>query len=188
MSRATGTGAKARYAGIGSEAVERATGRGWQAWIEALDREGAKAMTHKEIALMLREEFRLASWWAQMVTVGYEQATGARAPNQTARGFRAHASRTIAADASALFAAWHDAAARGGWLGSALEVRDAAPETRLRLASEEGGSTVEVRFTAKGARTQVVVEEEGLRDAAAVKQRKLFWREAFDRLQASLES
>src|SRR5512140_2134903 len=90
---------KARYAGIGDEAVERATGRAWAAWIETLDREDAKAMTHKEIVSMLREEFRLPAWWAQMVTVGYEQASGAREPNHAGRGARAHASRTIAANA-----------------------------------------------------------------------------------------
>ena len=149
---------KSRHAGIGNDAVERATGRGWRAWIEALDREDARTMTHKEIAQMLREEFRLAPWWAQMVTVGYEQATGARAPNQAARGFRAHASRTIAAEAGKVRSAWSE---------------------------ETPGARVQ--FNAKGARTQVVIEEEGLPDAAAVKRRKEFWRKVLDRLQASLE-
>jgi len=32
------SGSKARYAGIGSDAVERATGRSWEAWIETLER------------------------------------------------------------------------------------------------------------------------------------------------------
>jgi uncharacterized protein DUF4287 len=179
--------AKARYAGIGNEAVERATGRGWRAWIEALDREGAKTMTHKEIAVMLREEFRLAAWWAQMVTVGYEQANGARAPNQGPKGFRVHASRTIAAGSDAIFNAWNDAAVRESWLGAALELRSATPGSAARLAWKEAAPVVEVRLNAKGSRTQVVVEEEGLPDEAAVKQRKVFWREALDRLQASLE-
>jgi len=179
--------AKARYAGIGNEAVERATGRGWRAWIEVLDREGAKTMTHKEIAVMLREEFRLAAWWAQMVTVGYEQASGARAPNQGPKGFRVHASRTIAADSAAIFAALSDAAARERWLGAALDLRSATPDSAARLAWKDAASVVEVRLNAKGSRTQVVVEEEGLPDEATVKQRKVFWREALDRLQASLE-
>ena len=178
---------KARWAGIGNEAVERATGRGWRAWIEALDREGAKTMTHQEIAVMLREEFRLAAWWAQMVTVGYEQASGARVPNQGARGFRVHASRTIAAPADTVFAAWNDGSVRERWLGAALELRSATPDASARLAWKEAASLVDVRLNAKGARTQVVVEEEGLPDEAAVKQRKVFWREALDRLQASLE-
>jgi len=179
--------AKARYAGIGNEAVERATGRGWRAWIEVLDREGAKTMTHKEIAVMLREEFRLAAWWAQMVTVGYEQASCARAPNQGPKGFRVHASRTIAADSAAIFAALSDAAARERLLGAALELRSATPDTAARLAWKDAASVVEVRLNAKGSRTQVVVEEEGLPDESTVKQRKVFWREALDRLQASLE-
>lgn len=151
-------GSKARYAGIGSDAVERATGRAWEAWIEALEREGAKSMTHKEIASMLQEEFKLPAWWAQMVTVGYEQASGARAPNQGARGLRVHASRTIAADEATVRAAW---------------TQDAAG--------------ARVQFNAKGARTQVVVEEEGLPDAAAVKRRKAFWKDALDRFQAFVE-
>lgn len=159
MALSTGTGGKARYAGIGTEAVERATGRPWEAWIEALDREGAKTMTHKEIATMLREEYRLSSWWAQMVAVGYEQAIGVRVRGQRGGAFRVHASRTIAAEAPKVRAAW-----------------------------SEQGPGVTVRFNAKGeGKTQVVVDEEGLPDAAAVKRRKVFWREALDRLQAALE-
>ena len=178
----------ARLAGIGTEAVERATGRSWQAWIDALDREGAKAMTHKEIALMLRDEYRLAPWWAQMVTVGYEQASGARAPSQTARGFRAHASRTIAADAATLFAAWSDASTRAGWMGTELELRTSTPDKSARFGSKEGPSIVDVRLVAKGTRTQVVIDEEGFPDTAAVKRRRIFWKDALDRLQAAVES
>ena len=81
-----------------------------------------------------------------------------------------------------------DEAAREGWLGAAaLELRSATPETSARLAWTDGPSTVEVRVNAKGARSQVVIDEEGLPNAAAVKQRKVFWREALDRLQATLE-
>jgi uncharacterized protein DUF4287 len=181
--------AKTHYAGIGTEAVERATGRGWDAWIEALEREGAKTMTHKEIAGMLRDEFRLSTWWAQMVTVGYEQASGAREPHESARGFRAHASRTIAAEVDAVFAAWNDDATRAAWLREAeLELRSATPGKAVRLAWSAGRATVDVRLNAKGARTQVVIDEEGLASEAVVKQRKVFWREALDRLQASLET
>jgi uncharacterized protein YndB with AHSA1/START domain len=123
-----------------------------------------------------------------MVTVGYEQASGARAPNQTSRGFRAHASRTIAADAAAIFAAVEDADARAAWLDDALELRSSTPDKSARLAWKDGSSTVELRLNAKGDRTQEVIDEEGLPDAAAVKQRKVFWREALDHLQASLET
>lgn len=150
-------GSKARYAGIGSDAVERATGRAWEAWIETLEREGAKSMTHKEIAAMLQQEFKLPAWWAQMVTVGYEQASGASGGGGEARGLRVHASRTIAAQEAVVRAAW---------------------------TQDAGGASVQ--FKAKGARTQVVVDEEGLPDAAAVKQRKAFWKETLDRLQASV--
>jgi len=48
--RGTPPGRNLRLAGVGSEAVERATGKGWDEWLRVLDRAGAKTMTHKEIA------------------------------------------------------------------------------------------------------------------------------------------
>ncbi len=181
---------KPRYAGMGDDAVERATGRTWAAWIETLEREDAKAMTARELEAMLRQEFRLPAWWAQMVAAGYGQAGGARAPNHAARGLRAHASRTIAADAQRTFAAFREDAVRREWLrDAALEVRASTAAESLRMESADGPSVVGVAIRAKGAgRSQVVIDEDGLPDAAAAKRRKVFWREALDRLQGLLEA
>ncbi len=68
-----------RLAGAGTEAVMRATGRPWSEWLAVLDRAGARAMAHKDIALLLSRKFGVPDWWGQMVTVGYEQARGLRA-------------------------------------------------------------------------------------------------------------
>ena len=84
-SRAARTASSAkvmRFAGVGSEAVARATGRAWDEWLKVLDRAGAKTMPHKEIALLLSRKFDVPDWWSQMVTVGYEQARGLRAVHQ----------------------------------------------------------------------------------------------------------
>jgi hypothetical protein len=92
------SGEALRLAGIGTDAVARATGRGWDQWLALLDKAGAAAMPHKAIVAMLADRFGMPSWWRQMVTVGYEQARGLREVNQNAEGFSANASRTVQAE------------------------------------------------------------------------------------------
>ncbi|HET9469636.1 MAG TPA: hypothetical protein VFO24_00940, partial [Usitatibacter sp.] len=71
-----------RLAGVGTDAVLRATGRPWSEWLAVLDRAGARTLSHKDIALLLSRKFGVPDWWGQMVTVGYEQARGLRAAGQ----------------------------------------------------------------------------------------------------------
>ncbi len=97
--RKTAPAAAKRFAGVGNEAVFKATGRTWDEWLKALDRAGAKKMAHKDVALLLSRQFKVPNWWSQMVTVGYEQARGLRKAHQAApSGFAPpNASRTMAA-------------------------------------------------------------------------------------------
>ena len=70
----------AEWGGIRSEAVQKATGCGWDKWIKALDHEGCASMSHTEIAALVHAKWpKVGDWWSQMVTVGYEQARGLRA-------------------------------------------------------------------------------------------------------------
>jgi hypothetical protein len=178
-----------RLAGVGSEAVARATGRAWDEWLKVLDRAGAKKMPHKDIALMLSRQFAVPSWWSQMVTVGYEQARGLRAVNQKADGFAANASKTLGIPVARLFDAWSDPKARAHWLLDApVEVRRATDGKSMRMSWTLGGSSVDVGFYAKGAgKSQVAVSHSKLKSAAAVVKQKAFWGEALDRLKALLD-
>src|SRR5262245_554213 len=69
-----GGAAKRGASEIGSEAVQKATGRGWDEWFAILDSHRAQEMTHKDIAVLLHEKHGVAEWWCQMVTVAYERA------------------------------------------------------------------------------------------------------------------
>jgi hypothetical protein len=185
-----GLGAKGlRLAGVGSDAVARATGRAWDEWLKLLDRAGAKAMAHKEIALMLSRKFAVPDWWSQMVTVGYEQARGLRAVNQRTDGFAANASKTIRIAVERLYDAWSDPKVRARWLPDApLEVRRSTDGKSMRMTWTAGGSSVDVGFFSKGADKSVVqVEHARLKDAATVARQKAFWGDALDRLKALLE-
>lgn len=82
---------------ISSEAVEKATGKPWDEWIKIIDKGGGAKMTHKEIAIWLRESGNLdMDWWGQMVTVGYEFAKNRRIKGETAdSGFEIGVTKTL---------------------------------------------------------------------------------------------
>jgi hypothetical protein len=175
-------------AGISSAAVQKATGHGWNWWLKALDKAGAVKLPHPDIARMLSERLGLDSrWWAQMIAVGYEQARGLRKPNQTAMGFVASVSRTVAVPVAALYAAWEEGR-RGDWLPDAIEVRRATKNKSMRITWPDG-SGVHVNFYAKGGDKAVVAVEQGqLPDEGAVRAAKDLWNSTLDRLKTALEA
>ncbi|HXS52300.1 MAG TPA: hypothetical protein VN782_07205 [Usitatibacter sp.] len=179
-----------RLAGVGTDAVMRATGRPWSEWLTVLDRAGARGMAHKDIAMLLSRKFGVPDWWGQMVTVGYEQARGLREAGERADGFAATASRTVDAPVARLFDAWHDAQSRARWLLDApVEVRRTVDGKSMRMTWSAGGSSVAVSFQSRGpGRSQVAVEHARLKNAAAARTQKAFWAAALDRLKALLES
>ncbi len=71
-------------------AVERATHRSWNEWLQYMDSIGAKNLSHHEIATKVLEELdgkvENIGWWAQAVTVAYEQYIGHRIPGQRPDG------------------------------------------------------------------------------------------------------
>jgi uncharacterized protein YndB with AHSA1/START domain len=172
-------------AGIGDDAVRKATGRSWAQWIAALDAAGAATRNHRAIVALVSGRLGLERpWWRQMVAVGYEQAKGLRAVHQRDGGFAANASRTIGAPAAAVFAAWENARRRAAWLPDPLTIRKATAPKSLRITWSDG-THVDVEFTAKGrAKTQVAVEHSKLAGAAAVAASKAHWKEALARLAA----
>jgi hypothetical protein len=179
-----------RLAGVGKEAVQRATGRDWDEWLRILDRAGARKMSHKEIALYLSRRCAVPDWWSQMVTVGYEQARGLRDVYQHADGYAANASRTIDVTVDQLYNAWSDPRARARWLPKApVEVRRSVDGKSMRMAWKSGASRVVVNFSVKGsAKSAVHVEHGKLASVTAVTRQKTYWSAALERLKALLET
>ncbi len=183
------SGEALRLAGVGTDAVARATGKAWDQWLAILDKAGAVAMPHKAIASMLADKYGVPPWWSQMVTVGYEQARGLREAYQQGGWFAANASRTLDASVERLYGAWADPALRALWLGNApVEVTRATDGRSMRIAWTAGGQRVDVNFTPAGeGRSRVQVEHGKLRDGKAVAEKKAFWKKALERLKALLE-
>ena len=98
------------------KAVERATNRTWDEWLQFMNGIGAKNLSHHEIATKVLEELDgkvdNLGWWAQSVTVAYEQYTGHRIPGQRPDGtFQTSVSKVTKLGMQALMDKWVDFAA-----------------------------------------------------------------------------
>jgi uncharacterized protein YndB with AHSA1/START domain len=172
---------------VGDDAVHKATGRTWAQWFKALDTAGARTLAHSDIARLVFQRFRVNPWWSQMVTVGYEQARGLREKHEKAEGYSISASKTLAAPAERVYAAWNVDAERGRWLGMNLKVRSAAPPKSIRLNWSDQLSQIVVMLQPRGAgKTQVAVEHNKLKDRAECARMKTFWASALERLGAAV--
>ena len=175
-----------------SDDVVRAnTGRTWDAWFALLDGWGAVERPHPEIARWLNEERGVPGWWAQGVTVAYEQARGLRAPRQRRGGhFEVNATKTVHVPAERLYQAFADPDLRERWLpGAAFEVRTARPGKSIRANWDDGSTRLVIAFTARGqARSQVALTHERIPDAATADRLKPWWRERVADLKRVLEA
>ena len=70
---------------ISNEKIVESTGKGWNEWVETLDAWGGRDKTHAEIA-RYAHELGVSEWWAQGVTVQYEQIIQRRAVGQRSDG------------------------------------------------------------------------------------------------------
>ena len=177
-------------AGMSDEAVKERTGCGWERWVYALDHAGADRMSHREIARLVREKYKVTSWWSQSVTVGYERIKGLRTRGQGRDGtYSVNKSRTFAVPVETLFAAWNDGRLRRRWLnGATTRVRTATAPKSLRLDWAHGADRgiIAVGFTAKGrAKSSVALEHARLSDRETAARLKEYWS---DRLAALAEA
>jgi len=181
-----------KIAGISDDAVKKRTGRTWNQWFAILDKAGARKMNHPQIAAYIYKEQKLPGWWAQMVTVGYEQARGLREKHQRPEGYEISVSRVVDVPLASLFRAWQEAKQRDKWLGAKeskkLEVRRATANKSLRITWSDEKTSLEVNFYQKGkSKAQVVVQHSKLKDAEAAVKMKSYWGKTLDGLKAYLE-
>lgn len=173
-----------KIAGIGGDAAKARTGKDWEEWIAVLDKAGARKMSHKEIAAYLYDKQKIPGWWAQMVTVGYEQARGLRQKHEKAEGFEIGSSKTLDVPVAKAFAAWDDERLRRRWLkDSAFTIRKATPHKTMRITWVDSRTIVDVYFNSKGGgKSQVTVQHRKLADAKQAERMKKYWAEQLEKL------
>ena len=135
--------------GVGDDAVVSATGKTRDEWFALLDAAGAAGWKHQAIATWLARDQGVDPWWAQGVTVGYEQARGIRLPGQRQDGtFEVSVTRTIAGDIEpALRALAAVVTAQTGVEPLALNLAAKYPTARFPL---EGGEYLLASASARG--------------------------------------
>ena len=176
-----------KIAGISSEAVKKATGKGWDQWLAVLDKAKAADLSHKEIAALLKQKHHVPMWWSQMITVGYEQARGLRKVHETTDGFEISKSKTLLVSPLMAFKAWNDGKARDTWLGEKITIRKATPGKSMRITWIDGKTNVDVNFYDKGkSKCQVSVQHSKLSSAAKADKMKKYWGAALDSLEKYL--
>ncbi|HLU10218.1 MAG TPA: hypothetical protein VK003_11165 [Oceanobacillus sp.] len=121
------------------KAVERATNRSWDEWLQFMDGIGAKNLNHHEIATKVLEELEgkvdNLGWWAQSVTVAYEQYIGRRIPGQRPDGtFQTSVSKSTKLGMKALMDQW-------------VTFADGDQEVRALIAADARVSGTEKRIT-----------------------------------------
>lgn len=193
---------------VGDDAVVAATGQPRAYWFELLDAHDATSWSHKDIASWLLSAQGVDAWWAQSLTVAYEQARGRREPGQREDGtFEVSPSKSLDCSLVRAFELVADDAARATWLDPALaevragdrsEVLGSAASRSVRLAwptgavgaPEDRPGRVVVSFfqptDATGAPTgkvRVAVTHGGLRSPEDVETLRSFWKERLDALE-----
>ncbi|MGI8425110.1 MAG: hypothetical protein ACR2M4_00615 [Actinomycetota bacterium] len=166
------------------------TGRDYAAWFKMLDRWEAKGKKHSEIAGWLSSEHEVDGWWAQHLTVAFEQERGMRAPGQMADGtYSVSASKTVGVPLKRLFEAFENEAIRSRWLGDFdLEVRTARPNKSVTARWEGGKTRLTVGFYAKDAKkSRVALAHEKIPDSKQADELKTFWKERLSHLKKLLE-
>lgn len=169
---------------MSDQALIEGTGANWETWLSLLDERGAAALDHAAIARMLVREFEIDGWWAQSITIGYEQERGLREPGQRADGtYSATASKTVGAPITTAFEHVADPDAQAAWVGEVeLSQRSASPPKSVRFDVSDG-TRVYANFTAKGAeKTAVQVEIAQLASAEDTAAAKAAWKTRLDRL------
>ncbi len=192
---------------ISNEAVLKATGKDWDAWITLIDKAGAEEMSHKEIAALLTDEGHIESfWWAQTVTVGYEYAKGRRVKGQTAdAGFQLGVQKSLPIEAERLWQLLTSPEGLAIWLGNGLqgleievgvnyetaegttgEIRSVYPAEKLRLtwqpADWDNASTLQLYLLAKGDKTALRFHHEKLTGLEQREAMKRHWQQVLAEL------
>lgn len=176
---------------INTDSIHAATGRSWEDWLTFMHSVGADKLTHKEIAKKVLSELEgqdiNAGWWAQSITVAYEQHTGRRAPGQTADGFQVSTSATMPGTPETFMRRWQ------GSMDAPDTLKQAAyadgPKTTVTAkwhhwrAGFAGGSRVSVSATQKHTGTILVtIAHTKLPDAAAAALWRDYWQDALRKL------
>ncbi|WP_062948802.1 MULTISPECIES: hypothetical protein [Brachybacterium] len=159
--------------------LENGTGTSLAEWTDRLDEAGGRDLDHTAIARLLVERWDVEGWWAQGVTVAYEQVIGRRVVGQSCDGdFSASASRTVPGTPAQVRDRWDAFMTDARRDGLGLEEPSLSDTDKWRYwrAAVADGSRVSVNIAAKDeGRSTLGIEHKGLETADA----RTAWKDAW---------
>lgn len=160
--------------------IESGTGTPLATWVQRIDDAGGRDLDHTAIARLLPQRWEISEWWAQGVTVAYEQLIGRRVAGQSSGGdFAASASRTLPGDPDSVRERWDGFMnpARREALGLQQPSLSDTPTWRYWRVAVSDGSRLSVNITAKDeGRSTLGIEHKGLESAEARELWKTAWK------------
>lgn len=177
------------------DSIERGTGKSWDDWLSFLEASGASQLEHAEIADLVARELtgtiENADWWAQSVTVAFEQAIGRRLPGQRSDGtFQVSVSRATALSMESLFEARIAFAGRDERVLAMVadEPRTSGTAKRInwRTRDVEGKAITVTSEPKKNGTASLIVQLVGLPTVEANAAARSAWSDILERFVASL--
>lgn len=152
---------------MGPEALHRATGRDHEQWRGLLEAAGALEWSHAQTARWLVDEHGVDGWWAQGITVDFEQARKGRLPGQQADGtFSVSVTRTLPGARLEALAAVRAAVVAQHGEPHGENLTASQPVVRWRLA--DGTRLIAAAQQPNNSGTPVNLTLERLQDASAM--------------------
>lgn len=177
---------------MNTSAIEAATNRPWQQWVQLFEDAGAGQMDHSQIAVLALElmpaDVEQKEWWAHGTAVAFEQLAGLRVPGQTSTGdFQLSASRTVAGDKDQALDAWLELVGSRTEFGGVLIEGEASTSStdrwRYWRVSLSDGTRVVVNINDKQAGKALVGLQHSKLDSAET---VAYWRPIWKDLLAQL--
>ncbi|HWS57036.1 MAG TPA: hypothetical protein VN257_00725 [Actinotalea sp.] len=159
---------------VGETVVRTRTGRSRAEWFALLDIAGAADWTHGVVARWLVDQ-GVDGWWAQSLTVGYEQSRGRRTPGQRPDGtFEVSTSVTLRTAPDRALALLTDPELRGRWLDVVPEVRTSSVR-RVHWTWADGSRVTVHLYPVQPDRVRVSVQHHRLPDGEHLAELKAYW-------------
>lgn len=173
---------------INTASIEKATSKTWSEWVQDLNQSDASDLTHMEISRLVSDRLQGVvdnpDWWAQSITVAYEQEIGKRIPGQLANGlFELAVSKVILKPRSELFpqlVEWFEGQTD---FNGKLFLKPRSSETPKRSnwrCDFEDDSKFALTVEENGEKSKLVLSHTAVPSAAEAEAWKEYWRSVID--------
>lgn len=162
--------------------IEEVTHRSWSQWLEFFKKIHADKLSHPEIAEKICDE-GVAAWWAQNITVYYEQQIGRRKPGQNCTGkFAVSIGKTLVGNMDTVLEQWLNAIKNYKKFAQlAIANKPAVTKTekyRYWRCTFADGSCLNVNFNQKTSeKTTISIQHEKLSSSEEVDHWRAYWKE-----------